>query len=44
MELAIAMIIAYIPFIVWVIHDVRESKKPKKRVYDESKTNDYWIR
>ena len=44
MNLAIAMIIAYIPFMVWVIVQAFEDRKPKKRVYDESKTNDYWIR
>jgi hypothetical protein len=44
MSLAIAMIIAYIPFIIWVITQSIEDCKPKKRVYDETKTNDYWLR
>lgn len=44
MELAIAMLLAYIPFFIWILVEVRENKKPKKRTYDEAKTNDYWIR
>lgn len=44
MELAIAMIIAYIPFILWVLAEVRENNKPKKRNYEPSKTDDYWLR
>jgi hypothetical protein len=44
MNLAIAMIIAYIPFMVWVIVQAIEDRKPKKRNYETSKTNDYWLR
>ena len=44
MELAIVMLIAYIPFFFWVIRETRENNKPKKRVYDETKTDDNWVR
>lgn len=44
MSLAIAMIIAYVPFMWWVFIEISESNKPKKRTYGTSKINDYWLR
>jgi hypothetical protein len=44
MKLAIVMLIAYIPFFYWIIVQTIEDCKPQKRVYDETKINDYWIR
>lgn len=44
MELVFAMLIAYIPFLVWAIKEVNESRKPKKRTYETSKADDYWLR
>jgi hypothetical protein len=44
MGLTIAMIVAYIPFIIWIIVEAIEDCKPKKRTYEKTKTNDYWLR
>lgn len=44
MKLALVLIIAYIPFIFWVLREAIEDRKPKKRTYETSKTNDYRIR
>jgi hypothetical protein len=44
MELAIAMIVAYVPFIYGMLREILDEQKPKKRIYDTSKTNDYWLR
>jgi hypothetical protein len=44
MGLAIAVIVAYIPFIIWVIVEIINQQRPQKRIYEKTKTNDSWIR
>lgn len=44
MELAIAMLVAYIPFFYGVVVEINEQRKPKDRIYDTTKINDYWLR
>lgn len=43
MELAVAMIVAYIPFIYGMLRETLNEQKPKKRTYESSKANDYWL-
>jgi hypothetical protein len=46
-ELAIVMLIAYIPFFYWIVKEAYESSKPKKRSYGppakQIKADDNWL-
>lgn len=37
------MVVSYIPMLYWVLREVYESNKPKKRMYKKTKTNDNWL-